>query len=145
MTSLVRKKLSLALVATVALTGALVTPPPAHAEEVADGGYLNNFNGFYKNPVQVPAQPAQVIRTQPFSGTLTYTGGEQAGEQVNGIRVMYTTTSALGEQLPVTGKIFNTSNKWEGRGETPSWSLLPAHWDKATSAGQATRLGSFSP
>lgn len=141
MNSLFRKRIPVAFLSTVALAGALINAPVAQAHQVPEGGYLNNFNNFYKNPAALPQQPAQVVRTQPFSGTLRYPGGEDAAQKVRGTRVMYTTTDALGKQLPVTGAMFDTSALWRGKGETPLIVFAPGTLGQGAQCGASKTAG----
>jgi hypothetical protein len=72
---------------------------------------------FYQPPAQLPANPGDVIRTQPVPL------GDRTG--VNGTAVLYRSTNALGAANAVSGTLYVPTAPWSGSGARPIVSFAP--------------------
>lgn len=91
-----------------------VRPAPSHARVPA----------FYDPPAQLPDTNGELIRTEPLPLGLSLPGphGPLPGEAT---RLMYKSTDANGDPVPVTGAYIEPSADWKGEGPRPLVALGP--------------------
>lgn len=127
-----RVQTTITLTTTAALAGltgiagiaGLTLAPAAHADDsgvqvfaasTASSPTDPSLTAFYTPPATVPSTPGTVIRTQSFSpksvGLLPFNG--------TGVRVMFSSTDALGRPIAVTGAILLPNARWWGSGARP--------------------------
>ncbi len=78
---------------------------------------------FYESPAAVPAQAGQLIRSEASAFYLGPAKLVRLGK--SSTRLMYTTTNAAGQVVPVTGTFIQSAAPWTGKGARPLVSYAP--------------------
>ena len=116
------KKLSgVLLAATLAVTSTVVVPGGvgfAAADEVA-GEVAATADGFYNTADVALSTPGEILRQMKtsYSNILGSTDSELPPEAT---KIMYTTTDANGQLVPVTGYMVEPTVPWRGEGPRPT-------------------------
>ena len=116
------KKLSgVLLAATLAVTSTVVVPGGvgfAAADEVA-GEVTATADGFYNTADVALSTPGEILRQMKtsYSNILGSTDAELPPEAT---KIMYTTTDANGQLVPVTGYMVEPTVPWRGEGPRPT-------------------------
>lgn len=112
------KKLSgVLLAATLAVTSTVAVPGgmgSAIAQEAT-----TNVDGFYSTADVAPSAPGEILKQQkaPYSNIL---GSADSALPTEATKLMYTTTDANGELVPVTGYVVEPTVPWRGKGPRPT-------------------------
>ncbi len=158
-----RTTITITTAAALAGLAGIATASPASADDstvqvfaasTASSPTDPSLTAFYTPPASVPSTPGTVIRTQAFSpksvGLLPFNG--------TGVRIMFSSTDALGNPIAVTGAILLPNARWWGSGSrpvvaydtgtvgmadqcAPSRSMTDGSWEEGSFASAALNRG----
>ncbi len=77
---------------------------------------------FYLPPADLPDAPGQLIRTEPATHLLNVAGPDFPG---HAYRILYTSTTMLGETVATSGFVIEPARRWAGAGTTPTLVFAP--------------------
>ena len=109
-------------------TGPTATPD-AHADPLGSAGILaptpdEVIDPFYLPPVDLPATPGAVIKTEPTTISATLPGADSTWP-ANRTRIMFTSRDVHDRPAAVTAMIIEESGPWQGPGERPTVVIAP--------------------
>jgi len=108
------------LIVPLVVTALMTVLPEAHADD-------RHYEQFYTPPETLPAgRPGDLIRTEPQRLVLE-PSGQLGAFQGTGTRIMYRSTDARGNPVPVTGTYIEPTVPWPGKGPRPllAYATLP--------------------
>ena len=104
---------------TKKLGGILVAAALTASVMTGAGGIAKAEDSFYNTTDVAPGTPGEILKekTVPYSNVLGSADSDLPNEAT---KIMYTTTDANGELVPVTGYVVEPTSKWRGKGPRPT-------------------------
>lgn len=129
---------------TKKLGGILVAAALTASVMTGAGGIAKAEDGFYNTTDVAPGTPGEILKekTAPYSNVLGSADSDLPNEAT---KIMYTTTDANGELVPVTGYVVEPTSKWRGKGPRPTvWTAPVSARRKAFSRPSSSPCSAWS-